>query len=277
MCFLRTDGKFRLTAEAGTTSGACAPRRNVFVADLAAGGTPIPPALVASQDFVLTLLVATAPGVYARAIRARWPDCDPELCAWPAGWATGGAWAPPAPNRNTTVTHVPFPNNSQGMNADYWSGEGGPCAALRDGDGAPGPGNANASYWCQPNGRVGGALYGFRQPAGLSLTAAELPHAPYAAAAANGAVLHWWRPAHWFSLFARLATAATDPATNATALAWTHGGFLGAHLIANPATRALFRAAVLRNPVVNIATMVGATDIREEAGGGARARAAPSC
>ncbi len=227
MCFLRTDGKFRLTAEAGTTSGACAPRRNVFVADLAAGGTPIPPALVASQDFALTLLVATAPGVYARAIRARWPDCDPELCAWPAGWATGGAWAPPAPNRNTTVTHVPFPNNSQGMNADYWSGEGGPCAALRDGDGAPGPGNANASYWCQPNGRVGGALYFFRQPAGLSLTAAELPHAPYAAAAANGAVLHWWRPAHWFSLFARLATAATDPATNATALAWTHGGFHG--------------------------------------------------
>jgi len=80
MCFFRTDGEFRLTPEAFITSGACAPPPNVFVADLAAGGTPIPPALTASEDFALTLLVATAPGAYARPIRARWPNCDPEAC-----------------------------------------------------------------------------------------------------------------------------------------------------------------------------------------------------
>jgi len=42
-------------------------------------------------------------------------------------------------------------------------------------------------------------------------------------------------------------------------LGGSHGGFLGAHLSAQRA--GLFRAAVLRNPVVNVATMCGATDI----------------
>jgi hypothetical protein len=229
-CFIRTDGRFRLTPEAATTSGACAPApqpRNVYVADLAAGGTPLPAALTAPREAVLTLLVATAPGVYQRPIRARWPDCDPELCQWPAGWATGGAWTPPAPDFNTSVSHVPFPDNSPGMNRDYWQGQGGPCAALLDGDGPAGPANVNASYWCQENGRVG-TQYFFRQPRGLTLTRAELPHAPYAAAPANGAVLHYWRPAHWYSAFARVGAAATDPATSATALEWTYGGFHGA-------------------------------------------------
>jgi hypothetical protein len=64
-----------------------------------------------------------------------------------------------------------------------------------------------------------------RQPSGLT---APLPHAPYAAAAANGAVLHYWRPFHWYSAFARVAAAATDRATNLTSLRWTFGGFHGA-------------------------------------------------
>ena len=100
-----------------------------------------------------------------------------------------------------------------------------PCSILGDGDGAPGGGGANASYWCQPNGRVTGAAYFLRQPIGLT---APLPHAPYAAAPANGAVLHYWRPSHWYSVFARVAAATTDPATNLTHLAWTYGGFHGA-------------------------------------------------
>ena len=43
----------------------------------------------------------------------------------------------------------------------------------------------------------------------------------------------------------------------------SHGGYIGAHLISNPGTRPLFRAAVLRNPVTNIASMLSATDIPE--------------
>lgn len=41
----------------------------------------------------------------------------------------------------------------------------------------------------------------------------------------------------------------------------SHGGFLTAHLIGQPATADLFRAAILRNPVINIASMLTATDI----------------
>lgn len=41
----------------------------------------------------------------------------------------------------------------------------------------------------------------------------------------------------------------------------SHGGFLGAHLISNPGTRPLYRAALLRNPVTNIASMASSTDI----------------
>ena len=144
------------------------------------------------------------------------------------GWASGGVWTPPHPDFNTTITHVPFPSNSPGMGQDYWQGSGGPCVALREGDGAPGPGNVNASYWCQPNGRVGGTEYFFRQPSALTLSNGELPHAPYAAAPANGAVLHYWRPSHWYNSFAKIGGATFDPATNATHLAWSHGGFHGA-------------------------------------------------
>ena len=114
---------------------------------------------------------------------------------------------PPPPRPATTLIHVR------------------PCSILGDGDGAPGGGGANASYWCQPNGRVTGAAYFLRQPTGLT---APLPHAPYAAAAANGAVLHYWRPFHWYSAFARVAAAATDRATNLTRLRWSYGGFHGA-------------------------------------------------
>lgn len=41
----------------------------------------------------------------------------------------------------------------------------------------------------------------------------------------------------------------------------SHGGFIGAHLFTNPGTRPLFRAAILRNPVINIASMASSTDI----------------
>ena len=129
-CFLRTDGAWRLTAEAAITSGRCVAPPNIYAADLAAGGTPLPPSVTAADDFVLTLLVATTPGQgdggYMRPIRARFPDCDPETCRWPAGWASAGQWTPPAAHNHTQVTHVAFPDNySPGLFTDYWLGSGG--------------------------------------------------------------------------------------------------------------------------------------------------------
>lgn len=41
----------------------------------------------------------------------------------------------------------------------------------------------------------------------------------------------------------------------------SHGGFIAAHLVSSPAHRARFAAAVLRNPVTNMASMIASTDI----------------
>lgn len=111
------------------------------------------------------------------------------------------------------------------MFTDFFTGVGGPCARLGESDEARGTPRGGESYWCQPNGRVGGAQFFLRQPIGLS---ASLPNAPYAAAPANGALLHYWRQGHWYSSFARIASAPTDPGTNITTLAWEFGGFHGA-------------------------------------------------
>jgi len=233
-CFFRTDNKWKLKSESAITSGRCIqpePLPNIFTADLLAGGTPLPPSITSEDSLVITILISTTPGEgsggYMRAIRARFPNCDPEECLWPTGWESGGNWTPPHRDMNTTITHVSFPQNyGPGMFSDYWIGTGGPCSILGDGDGAPGGGGANSSYWCQPNGRVSGGLYFFRQPTGLTVDSLQLIHAPYANASKNGAILHYWRPSHWYSVFARIASATTTE--NDTHLTWTFGAFHGA-------------------------------------------------
>ncbi len=238
MCFYRTDGVWTLVSESNITSGRCIQPPNVWVANLSAAGTPLSPSLTAEDSSVLTLLVTTSAGAAPamRAIRARFPNCDPELCIWPAGWQSGGEWTPPSFNENTTVVSVPFPRNyGPGMFSDYYIGfardEDGPaaCLALGEGDGPAGEeGGARGCYWCQPHGRVSGRAYFLRQPTALLLDSPQLPNAPYADAPANGAVLHYWRPSHWYSAFARVESAVTNITSNATLLGWTYGGFHGA-------------------------------------------------
>jgi hypothetical protein len=182
---VRTDGRFPLTAEANVTSGRCLPApapRNVWSVDLAAAGTPLP-AFVTAPDWLLSLLFSDDGGRSPqRAIRARFPNGDPETVQWPEGWASGGAWTAPTPDENTTVIHVPFPRNyGPGMFTDYWLGVGGPCVVYQESDNNEGTGPVeSAGYWCQPNGRTGGGLYFSRQPSALTLGAADLPNAPYA-------------------------------------------------------------------------------------------------
>jgi acylaminoacyl-peptidase len=60
------------------------------------------------------------------------------------------------------------------------------------------------------------------------------------------------------ALAAAVAAEHSDPARVAV-FGGSHGGFLGAHLIGQHPSR--FRAACLRNPVTDIASMVGVTDI----------------
>ena len=152
-CFVRTDGKFPLTAEAGVTSGRCVPApppRNVWSVDLAAAGTPLP-SFVAVPDWVLSLLFSDDGGRSPqRAIRARFPNADPETVQWPDGWAAGGTWTAPVPDENTTVIHVPFPHNyGPGMFTDYWLGVGGPCAVYNESDNNEGFGPTQFVGYCE--------------------------------------------------------------------------------------------------------------------------------
>lgn len=234
MCFYRTDGLWNLVHESNITSGRCVSPPNIWVANLSVGGTPLPSSLTADETSVLSLLITTEIGAAPalRAIRARFPNGDPELSIWPSGWQSGGVWTPPTFNENTTIDHVPFPRNyGPGMFSDYYIGfaltDTGPaaCLALGEGDGAPGQAT-HGCYWCQPHGRVSGAAYFLRQPTALSLTSSQLPNAPYVDAPGNGAILHYWRPSHWYSAFARIASATTN--TTNTVLNWSFGGFHGA-------------------------------------------------
>jgi hypothetical protein len=105
---------------------------------------------------------------------------------------------------NSTVTQA-LPaaarDGGAGIYANFTYGEGGNAARY----------TPPTSFWAsadfQPTGRW--QEMHLRSPSGLAF-GQLLPHAPYAAAPANGAVLHYWRPAHWYSAFARVGAAATD-------------------------------------------------------------------
>ena len=148
-----------------TWSGRCEtppPPPNVFVADLAAGGTPLPARLTADDDWLLTLFSSADGGrTTQRAFRARYPNSDLELDRFPKGWASGGTRLSPKCNASeSNVTHVPLPGNyGPGMFTDYRFGGGGPCARFGVGEWAvdgPTGGPTTISYWCQPDGRVDG-------------------------------------------------------------------------------------------------------------------------
>ena len=79
---------------------------------------------------MLTLFFSPDGGAtLTRAIRARFPNADPELDLFPTGWASGGARSgatcDPA---SSAVTDVPLPSNyGPGMFSDYLFGAGGAC------------------------------------------------------------------------------------------------------------------------------------------------------
>ena len=238
MCFLRTDATWAPSPQHDTWSGACiAPPQppNVYVADLAAAGTPIPPALTDPTGAAVLTLFASPEGASGaqalRAFRARWPNANLETDLFPTGWESGATRERPACDPSAfNVTHVPLPDNyGPGMFADYYFGQGATCGRFEVGEWLPSYGPPAASYWCQPNGRTAGCSYLIRSPPSFTMAHGELPHAPYARdIVAEGAVVQYWREGHWFSMMNRVAAAATDPASNATKLTFGRGAFQGA-------------------------------------------------
>jgi hypothetical protein len=237
-CFLRTDPTWAPAPQANTWSGACiTPPQppNVYVADLAAAGTPIPAGLTDPTGSATLTLFASPGGASgaaaARAFRARWPNADLERDQFPTGWEAGATRARPACDPATfTVFHTALPDNyGPGMFSDYWFGAGGACDRFEVGEWLPSyyPG-ANVSYWCQPNGRTAGCSYLIRSPPAFTMSPDQLPHAPYARdIVREGAVVQYWREGHWFSMMVRVAGVSVG-GDNATTLTFGRGAFQGA-------------------------------------------------
>lgn len=217
-CWLRTDGVWSPTAEHDHTAGYPL-NLNVWVADISPA-QPFPAR--DSNSFIASLLYSSDGGVTTqRGVRARWPNANPEIDLYPTGWMSSTASPsayyikPPSLNvSGTRVVHVPLPTNyGPGMFTDYYWGYGETCERFA----------SNASYWCQPNGRVAGAEYFVQQPLGFVYDNVTLPHAPYTHDP-TGAVFNFWRQGHWFSLMGRVDT--YNATTNS--LGWSYGAFQGA-------------------------------------------------
>lgn len=234
MCFLSAKTSFDARPQTFSTSGTCVtpPQPpNVYVADLVASGTPLPVELTASERSAITLLFSADGngGSLSRAIRARWPNADPEIDFFPTGWATSGIrTSPVCDSTNSTVTNYPLPGNyGPAEFSDYTFGAGGPCDRFEESEWLSG--QKNISYWCQPGGRTAGCTYFVNSPSALTVTPALLPHSPYTRdITTDGATLHYWRNGHWFSMMTRIDTATFDGSTNSTTLGWSYGAFQGA-------------------------------------------------
>jgi hypothetical protein len=186
-----------------------------------------------------------------REIRARFPNFDPELDAMIdgryrvhdglSGWVTGetiwiekgaenmngvpGTWPP----EEKAVTHVieskdwpdvEWPMNimtngtvdpdrwtGEGAWGTYWVGVGGTCV-----DRSP-----PAGYWCAPG--APRRISAPNHPSGINPNRSQLPNSPYARP--DGAVVHAWRPGHWYTNIFEVASNSTG------SLMFSRGGIQG--------------------------------------------------
>ncbi|CAK0845156.1 unnamed protein product [Prorocentrum cordatum] len=157
-----------------------------------------------------------------RAVRARYPNSDPETDLNPAGWvSTPTRWLSPR------VTHVTDPpveyvvdapewtrQDSTGNEVSYRAGINGSCRHLEPPYG----------YWCsgRPSRAPDGSLT-HRWPSGLVFEG-HLPHAPYKDPA--GAIVHSCRGGAncWFTWMFEVDAQSVENKT----LSWSYGGFQGA-------------------------------------------------
>lgn len=152
---------------------------------------------------------------------ARYPNANAELDLFPAGHIidkTGTAWMTPRYNGTRCTSDGQECGQAKdviwsapqdewhGMYQDYMVGVGGACDAYEP----------PYSPWCAQH------FYAerwsemhYRHPAGITPNATTLPHFPYKNA--TGAVLHVWRPGHWYTwMFEVNATTAAAKQINMT-------------------------------------------------------------
>ena len=203
MCYLRNDGVWAPTQEAGHTSGYAAPVLNIWQAALPVGGN------------ITGLRHADG----SRATRARYPNGSPETAGFSSS-LFAKAWTCVGCGSNTLQPDYQLLNLSLTRNtsAAGWfqhpqSGVGGHCSHF----------SPPAGYWCG-NSTMGGGAFTYRVPTAMTVDRSVLPHLPYAKPA--GAVVQTWRPGHWASWMLETASVQEDAQGNFT-FAFARGGFQG--------------------------------------------------
>ena len=147
-----------------------------------------------------------------RMTRARFPNSNPELDLFPAGYITGTTeWMTPEYNGTRCTSDrvecgksvdvdQPAPSDEwHGMYQTYTVGVGGACDVYEP----------NYSPWCSSSfyRERWGEMH-FRRPAGMQPNSSLLPHWPYKNA--TGGVVHAWRPGHWYTWMFEVASTTRD-------------------------------------------------------------------
>ena len=171
--------------------------KNIYKAELASQGI----------DSMLGLRINTK-----RAIRARYPNADPEINGF-SSTLRAKKWLPPTlpkePDKEVNPD-TPLRTSSDSFQK-YQLGIGGPCQNFYP----------PAGYWCG-NGTAGGGAFTYRVPSGMIADNQVLPNQPYKNP--KGAIVQTWRPGHWASWMFEVGD--YDP-QNYT-FVFSKGGFQGA-------------------------------------------------
>lgn len=169
---------------------------NIYQADLSSQGI----------DSVMGLRVNDM-----RAIRARYPDANPEIDGFHST-LQAKKWLPPVSESPKVEENPDKPfRNSSGAFQTFQLGIGGTCANF----------DPPAGYWCGSK-TSGGGAFTYRVPSGMVADKSVLPHQPYKSAI--GAVVQAWRPAHWASWMFEVGGYDSSTGT----FNFSKGGFQGA-------------------------------------------------
>jgi len=122
-----------------------------------------------------------------RAIRARYPNADPEIQGFGSNLTTKNWFSQSVPIKPDTEEHPDTPlRNSSDSFQKFQLGINGTCANF----------DPPAGYWCG-SAIEGGGAFTYRIPSGMVADKSVLPNQPYKNPV--GGILQVWRPAHWAS------------------------------------------------------------------------------
>lgn len=144
-----------------------------------------------------------------RAIRARYPNADPELGFGSSLSARDYLPVKPPTPLIDIYPEKPYRNASKSFTR-FVLGIGGTCRDF----------TPPAGYWCGTHTQGGGGAIYKGTPGGIKINNKLLPNSPYKNA--TGAVIQMWRPAHWSSWMFEVGE------FSSSSLTFAKGGFQGA-------------------------------------------------